>query len=46
MERRDPYTAGHQRNVDTLGCAIAREMDLPYENIECVRMAGLIHDIG
>ncbi len=46
MEMRDPYTAGHQRKVLTLGCAIAREMGLSYEKIEGVRLAGLIHDIG
>ncbi len=46
MEMRDPYTAGHQRKVLTLGCAIAREMGLSYEKIEGVRLSGLIHDIG
>ena len=46
IEMRDPYTAGHQRRVTGLACAIAREMGLPQEQIEGLRMAGLIHDIG
>jgi len=28
VEIRDPYTAGHQRKVTSLGCAIAKEMSL------------------
>jgi putative nucleotidyltransferase with HDIG domain len=46
IEIRDPYTAGHQRRVTKLACAIAHEMGLPEEQIEGLRMAGLIHDIG
>ena len=46
LERRDPYTAGHQRRVANLAYAIAGEMDLPKEQVEGIRMAGLIHDVG
>ncbi|MBC8264543.1 MAG: HD-GYP domain-containing protein, partial [Anaerolineales bacterium] len=46
IETRDPYTAGHQRRVTQLACAIAKEMGLPKEQIEGIRMAGLIHDLG
>jgi hypothetical protein len=46
VEMRDPYTAGHQREVTRLACAIANEMGLPEAQIEGIRMAGLIHDIG
>jgi PAS domain S-box-containing protein len=46
IEIRDPYTAGHQRQVTQLACAIAKEMDLPEEQIEGIRMAGMIHDLG
>jgi PAS domain S-box-containing protein len=46
IEMRDPYTAGHQRGVTRLACAIANEMGLPEEQIEGLRMAGLIHDMG
>ena len=46
IEIRDPYTAGHQRRVSRLSEAIAVEMGLPAVNIEGIRMAGEIHDIG
>ncbi len=46
VEMRDPYTAGHQQRVAKLACAIAQEMNLAEEQIEGIRMAGLIHDIG
>lgn len=46
VEMKDPYTAGHQRWVTRLACAIAGEMGLSQERIEGIRMAGLIHDIG
>jgi len=46
VEMRDPYTAGHQRRVTQLACAIAREMGLPEDQITGLRLAGLIHDIG
>jgi len=46
IEMRDPYTAGHQRRVSKLSCAIAEEMGLDPARIEGVRMAGDIHDIG
>ncbi len=46
VEMRDPYTAGHQRRVSRLSVAIAREMGLPEGQIEGIRMAGDIHDIG
>jgi PAS domain S-box-containing protein/putative nucleotidyltransferase with HDIG domain len=45
-ESRDPYTAGHQRNVADLASAIAREMGLPEDRVKMIHMAGLIHDIG
>ncbi len=43
---RDPYTAGHQRQVARLACTIASEMGLPEEQIKGLRMAGMVHDIG
>lgn len=46
IETRDPYTAGHQRRVTRLACAIAEEMKLPADRIEGLRMAGGLHDIG
>jgi putative nucleotidyltransferase with HDIG domain len=46
VETRDPYTAGHQKRVTTLARAIANEMVLPKTQIDGIRMAGVIHDIG
>ncbi len=46
VEMRDPYTAGHQHRVTNLACAIAREMGLSKEQIEAIRIAGIIHDVG
>ena len=46
VEMRDPYTAGHQRRVTILACAMAEEMGLTEEQFDGLRMAGLIHDIG
>ena len=46
VERKDPYTAGHQRRVSTLAQAIAVKMGLSDEQIECIRISSLIHDIG
>lgn len=46
VEARDPYTAGHQRRVGKLACAIAREMHLSDEQITGIHFGSLIHDIG
>lgn len=46
VEARDSYTAGHQRRVSRLAYFIAKELSLPKDRIEGIRMAGVIHDIG
>lgn len=46
VEQKDPYTAGHQQRVADLARAVAAEMDLPTDNIDAIRMAGLLHDLG
>ncbi len=46
IRTRNPYMAGHQQRVTQLACAIAQEMGLPEEQIEGIRVAGLIHDVG
>lgn len=45
-EKRDPYTAGHQRRVTELAWAIAIQMGLPPDQIEGLNVAGQLHDIG
>ncbi|HXQ68559.1 MAG TPA: PAS domain S-box protein [Alphaproteobacteria bacterium] len=46
VEVRDPYTAGHQQRVAQLAVAIAREMRLPEDQLEGIKFAGVIHDLG
>ncbi|MES2296146.1 MAG: HD domain-containing phosphohydrolase [Pseudomonadota bacterium] len=46
LEMRDPYTAGHEKRVAKLAVAIAREMNLPSDQIEGLYMAGVVHDLG
>jgi PAS domain S-box-containing protein len=46
VEMKDQYTAGHQPRVTQLACAIAEEMGLSEDQIEGIRMAASIHDIG
>ena len=46
VEMRDPYTSGHQQRVADLARAIATEMKLPADQIDGLRMAGVVHDLG
>ncbi len=45
-ELRDLYTSGHQERVSKLACAITREMNLKEEEVEAIRVIGLLHDVG
>jgi len=45
-ELRDPYTAGHQRRVAELACAIARTLGWEEARLKSLRIAALLHDIG
>ena len=46
LEKRDPYTAGHQKRVADLACAIGQLLELSENQIDGLRMAGLVHDFG
>jgi putative nucleotidyltransferase with HDIG domain len=46
VEKRDPYTFGHQQRVAILARAIASELDLAADQVESIYMAAAIHDIG
>jgi putative nucleotidyltransferase with HDIG domain/PAS domain S-box-containing protein len=46
VEHRDPYTAGHQKRTAKIACALAGELGLSEDQIEGLRMASIIHDIG
>ncbi len=46
VEMKDPYTAGHQTRVADLARSIGTEMGLSKDQIDSIRIASLIHDIG
>ena len=46
VELRDPYTAGHQRRVTKLACAIAERLGMTQAQIDGLRLACAVHDIG
>jgi HD-GYP domain-containing protein (c-di-GMP phosphodiesterase class II) len=46
IEAKDSYTAGHQRRVAQLAIAIAEKMNFTQEEIQGIKIASLIHDIG
>jgi putative nucleotidyltransferase with HDIG domain/PAS domain S-box-containing protein len=46
VEMKDLQTAGHQRRVAQLAVAIAREMGFSLNQLEGIKIAGLLHDIG
>jgi len=46
IEAKDPYTSGHQHRVCQLAVPLARELGLPEDKIEGIRIASLIHDVG
>lgn len=46
LEKRDPYTAGHQQRVADLAEKIAIELGLSEGTVHGVHLAGMVHDIG
>jgi PAS domain S-box-containing protein/putative nucleotidyltransferase with HDIG domain len=46
VEMRDPYTAGHERRVATLACAIARRLGWEEDEVWDLWTAALLHDVG
>jgi HD-GYP domain-containing protein (c-di-GMP phosphodiesterase class II) len=46
VEKRDPYTSGHQYRVAELSKAIGTELGLPQDQLEGLYIASAIHDIG
>jgi len=46
IESADQYTQGHSVRVSHYACEIAAEMDLKDEEIENIKVAALLHDIG
>ena len=46
IELRDHGMSDHSRAVSDLATAIAREMELPQQQVEMIGTAGLLHDVG
>jgi HD-GYP domain-containing protein (c-di-GMP phosphodiesterase class II) len=46
IEKKDHYTGGHTQRVVRYSMCIAKCLDLPPEQMERIRLGGLLHDIG
>lgn len=46
LDARDPYTAGHSERVSALAVSIGRQMALSESELDVLRLAALLHDIG
>jgi putative two-component system response regulator len=46
LEAKDPYLRGHSARVADLSASVAAHLDRPDEEIEAIRTAGRLHDIG
>jgi putative nucleotidyltransferase with HDIG domain len=46
LEAKDPYLRGHSARVADLAATIADHLGLPEEQVESIRVAGRLHDIG
>src|SRR5947209_20629685 len=46
LEAKAPYLRGHSARVADLSATIASQMQLPDEEVEQIRVAGRLHDIG
>lgn len=46
IEEKDPYTAGHSERVTRYALKIAEEMGLPGKEVQILKRASMLHDIG
>ena len=46
VEAKDPYTSGHAARVEKFAVELAEEYNLPYESIQNIKTASILHDIG
>ena len=46
VEAKDPYTRGHSDRVSEYSVLIGKYLDLSEEDLKCLRIGGLFHDIG
>ncbi|MEN8208350.1 MAG: HD-GYP domain-containing protein [Candidatus Fermentibacteria bacterium] len=45
-DSKDDYTHGHSLRVAALSCSLGRHLNLSPENIQTLRVAAILHDIG
>ena len=46
VDEKDPYTHGHSERVSRYSVLIARNLGLPEEEVDKIRISALLHDIG
>lgn len=46
IDGKDPYTRGHSERVAEYSSAMAIELGLPEDEVEKIRISGLMHDVG
>ncbi|NLN16801.1 MAG: HD domain-containing protein [Firmicutes bacterium] len=46
LEQKDRYTQGHSLRVSNLAVLIGQEMNLPEEELNKLRLAAVLHDVG
>ncbi|MFD7920163.1 HD-GYP domain-containing protein [Streptomyces sp. NPDC059740] len=46
VDIKDRYTRGHSERVGRASLLIGRELGLPEERVEVLRLAGILHDVG
>jgi putative two-component system response regulator len=46
VEAKDEYTGGHTLRVSELSVALAKKMELPINDVNALKIGGIIHDVG
>ncbi len=46
IDAKDPYTKGHSTSVSRYAEALARAINLPEDEVQKIRLGGLLHDVG
>jgi putative nucleotidyltransferase with HDIG domain len=46
VDEKDPYTRGHSDRVTRYSVLIARELGLPNDTVETIRISAQLHDVG
>jgi len=46
VDEKDPYTRGHSDRVTRYSVLIAKELELPEEEVEKIRISAQLHDVG